>query len=269
MPVSGAEDAVVKCVACRDGADLDFAFDMAFQPIVDAARRSVWGYEALVRGPNGESAASVLARLNDQNRYKFDQACRVKAIETARARFDRPDLYLSINFLPNAVYEPAACIRATMQAAKKADFPLSRIMFEFTEDEFIRDAAHVNAIVRAYKEFGFLTALDDFGAGYAGLSRFVETQTDLIKIDMGLVRGVEASRARRAVVRGLVVMAKDLGVELLAEGVETHEEFDVLSDMGIRLFQGYLFAKPTRSALDSGAVWAQAMASRRTLAPNG
>ncbi len=145
----------VKCAACRDGAKLGFSFDMAFQPIIDVGRRAVWGYEALVRGLNDESAASVLAQVNDQNRYKFDQECRVKAIEAARARFDQPGLFLSINFLPNAVYEPAACIRATIEAAQIADFPLSQIMFEFTEDEFIRDPAHVNKIIRAYKEFGF------------------------------------------------------------------------------------------------------------------
>jgi EAL domain-containing protein (putative c-di-GMP-specific phosphodiesterase class I) len=243
----------MKCAACRDGAPLGFDFDMAFQPIVDAAANAVWGYEALVRGVNGEGAASVLARVNEQNRYKFDQACRVKAIETARARFDRPDLFLSINFLPNAVYEPAACIRATMEAAQATNFPLSRIMFEFTEDEFIRDPGHVNNIVRAYKEFGFLTALDDFGAGYSGLSRFAETQTDIVKLDMQLVRGIETSRARLAILRGLLVMTRDLGVELLAEGVETQAEFEAMAELGVRLFQGYLFGRPSRAGLDSGA----------------
>jgi len=248
------------CAACRNGAQLDFDFDMAFQPIVDADRRAVWGYEALVRGTGGEGAAAVLAKVNEQNRYKFDQACRVKAIEAATARFDAPDLYLSINFLPNAVYEPAACIRATMEAAKATGFPLSRIMFEFTEDEMMRDPEHVNRIVKSYKEFGFLTALDDFGAGYSGLSRFAETQTDLVKIDMSLIRGVEKSRARRAIVRGLAVMTQDLGVQLLAEGVETLAEYEALREAGIRLFQGYLFGRPTKSRLDSGSVWAQAMA---------
>jgi EAL domain-containing protein (putative c-di-GMP-specific phosphodiesterase class I) len=257
----GTEKDFMTCAACRDGATLDFSFDMALQPIMDADRRAVWGYEALVRGTAGEGAAAVLGRVNEQNRYKFDQACRVKAIETARARFDAPDLYLSINFLPNAVYEPAACIRATIEAAKAADFPLSRIMFEFTEDEMMRDPEHVNRIVKSYKEFGFLTALDDFGAGYSGLSRFAETQTDLVKIDMNLIRGVERSRPRRAIIRGLAVMTKDLGVQLLAEGVETRDEYEALREAGINLFQGYLFGRPSLSRLDSGALWPLAMAS--------
>ena len=244
-----------KCEACTNEKPLEFEFDMAFQPIVNVVRGEVWGYEALVRGLAGESAASVLAKVNEINRYKFDQACRVKAIEAARARFDAPDLFLSINFLPNAVYEPAACIRATMEAARRTNFPLERIMFEFTEDEFIRDAAHVNRIVEAYKNYGFLTALDDFGAGYSGLSRLAETQTDIIKLDMQLVRGIEQSRAKRAILGGLLVMAKDLGIQLLAEGVETREEFDVLAGMGIPLFQGYLFGRPSMARVDSGSVW--------------
>ena len=78
---------------------------MAFQPIVDLTSRTVFAYEALVRGPGEESAASILALVNDQNRYRFDQACRVRAIELAsRLRLhDIPDCKLSINFLPNAV----------------------------------------------------------------------------------------------------------------------------------------------------------------------
>ena len=247
-----------KCAACRDDRPLGFDFQIAFQPIVDTQKGAVWGYEALVRGARGESAASVLDGVNEDNRYKFDQACRVKAIEAASLRFDAPGLYLSINFMPNAVYEPAACIRSTMIAAKAANFPTSRIMFEFTEDEMIRDAGHINRIVRAYKEFGFLTALDDFGAGYAGLSRFAETQTDLIKIGMQIVRGIDTSRARRAIVHGLAVMAQGMGVRLLAEGVETRGEFEALADIGVTLFQGYYFGRPTLARLDSQALAAQA-----------
>jgi EAL domain-containing protein (putative c-di-GMP-specific phosphodiesterase class I) len=252
-----------KCAACRDGRPLGFDFQMALQPLLDVAAGRVWGYEALVRGVNGESAGHVLAQVTEENRYKFDQACRVKAIEAARVRFDAPDLFLSINFLPNAVYEPAACIRATMEAAEAANFPLSRILFEFTEDELIRDSEHVNRIVRAYKDYGFLTALDDFGAGYSGLSRFAETPTDLLKIDMALVRGVDSSRTKRAILRGLSVMAEGLGVRLLAEGVETRGEFETLSEMGISLFQGYLFGRPTLGALDSAGVAASARAPVR------
>src|SRR4051812_38108806 len=94
------------CVGCREEIALPFEFKMAFQPIVDIANQRVWGYEALVRGANGESAYSILNQVSDELRYRFDQAARVMAIETAGRLFGQHDLRLSINFMPNAVYEP-------------------------------------------------------------------------------------------------------------------------------------------------------------------
>ena len=233
------------CAGCRDGAALPFGIAMAFQPIVSAADGSVYAYEALVRGENGEGAASVLARVTEENRYAFDQACRRAAIKSA-AGLGLADhgARLSINFMPNAVYKPEACIRLTLETARETGFPLSRIIFEFTENEIIRDTEHVKDIVRAYKSYGFLTALDDFGAGYAGLGLLANFQPDIVKLDMDLIRNIDADRARRSIVRAIVTMAKDLGITLIAEGVETVGEYDALRDLGIDLLQGYVIARP-------------------------
>src|ERR1700744_3415548 len=198
-----------KCTSCREDQQLPFAFKMAFQPLVDVANERIWGYEALVRGPNGESAASVLNQLTDETRYQFDQAARVMAIETAGALFDRRDVRLSINFMPNAVYEPAACIQKSLAAAKRANFPHQNLMFEFTENERM-DTGHVQRIVEAYRNLGFWTALDDFGAGYAGLGLLAKLQPDLIKIDMELLRDIHMSPAKRAIVAGIVGIAREL-----------------------------------------------------------
>ena len=86
--------------------------------------------------------------------------------------------------------------------------------------------------------------MDDFGAGYAGLSLLADFQPDIIKVDMALIRNVHLSPARQTIVAGLVSIARTMGVTILAEGVETREEMAVLRAAGIRLFQGYLFAKP-------------------------
>lgn len=124
------------CDGCTTSSKLDFDFSMAFQPIYDAAAGRVWGYEALVRGSAGEGAFSVLSRVAPEQKYRFDQDCRVKAIELASRLFPAgEDLILSINFMPNAVYEPAACLRATLLAARRCSFPTTSIMFEFTENE--------------------------------------------------------------------------------------------------------------------------------------
>ena len=234
------------CEGCRntDASSFAIPFTMAFQPIIDVSASAIWGYEALVRGTGGEGALQVLSQVTDQNRYAFDQACRVKAIELAGRAIGDQHTKLSINFMPNAVYEPSACIRATLAAAARTQFDTNRLMFEFTENEHIADAAHVNHIVAEYRRMGFTTAIDDFGAGYAGLSLLARFQTDLIKIDMELVRDIDSSKVKQAIVRALAGLASELGITLLAEGVETAAELNVLRNLGIALFQGYYFAKP-------------------------
>lgn len=241
----------VRCKGCKDGASLPFAFTMAFHPIVDINRNKIWGYEALVRGTEGQGAGYILSQVDEANRYKFDQACRVKAIELAGRLFQDAETRLSINFMPNAVYEPAACIRATLNAAQRVGFAHRQIMFEFTENERMIDVPHVQRIIAEYRQQGFLTALDDFGAGYAGLSLLASFQPDLIKLDMELTRGIATSQARQTIIACVVTMARQLGVTVLAEGVETEAELMALQSAGIQLFQGYLFAKPALASLPS------------------
>lgn len=233
----------IKCAGCKDGAALEFDFVMAFQPIVDMAARRVWGYEALVRGVSGQSARSVLNQIDGSNRYRFDQACRVKAITGAAALFPDSDLRLSINFMPNAVYEPSACIRLSLATAERVGFARDRISFEFTEHERL-NVGHVQRIVTEYKRLGFKVALDDFGSGYNGLGLLADFQPDMIKIDIHLVRGIDTSPRRQAIVAGILGITRALDIEVLAEGVETQEELTVLMAAGITLFQGFLFAKP-------------------------
>jgi EAL domain-containing protein (putative c-di-GMP-specific phosphodiesterase class I) len=240
---------ISKCAGCQDEIILPFEFKMAFQPIVDLSRSRVWGYEALVRGPNGEPASSILDQVTEDNRYRFDQAARVMAIETAGAIFKDRDLRLSINFMPNAVYDPSACIQKSLAAAKRANFPHQNLMFEFTENERMPNPAHVQRIVEAYRKLGFWTALDDFGAGYAGLGLLARLQPDLIKIDMELLRDIHLSAAKRAIIAGIVGIARELDITVLAEGVENEQELTVLRAAGIALFQGYYFAKPALMAL--------------------
>jgi EAL domain-containing protein (putative c-di-GMP-specific phosphodiesterase class I) len=234
------------CRACRDGDALDFRFSYAYQPIVDVSQRTVFAHEALVRGPKGEGAHTVLSRLDDTNRYRFDQACRVKAIKGAALLGLRERL--SINFLPNAIYKPEVCIRTTLEAARVHQFPVERIIFEATEGEVISDGKRLAHILREYKRTGFMTAIDDFGAGYAGLNLLADFQPDIIKLDMALVRGVDASHPRQAIIRGILRMCAELDIRVLAEGIETPAERDFLIDEGVNLMQGYLFCRPAFEA---------------------
>lgn len=220
---------------------------MAFQPIVAVSSRVVFAHEALVRGAQGESAGQVLAQVTADNRYAFDQACRVRAIEQAAA-LALPAL-LSINFMPNAVYIPAHCLRATVAAASRHDWPLSSILFEVTEQEVMRDPAHLLDILRTYRDVGLKTAIDDFGAGYSGLNLLADFTPDLLKLDMHLVRGIDQDRKRQAIARHGAALAQELGIAVIAEGIETADESRALQDLGIDLQQGYLFARPQLDGL--------------------
>lgn len=241
----------VGCAECRNADGLGFDFTMAFQPIFNVKTGAAYAYEALVRGLNGESAASILGRVNDSNRYRFDQACRVKAIELAAelGLLAIPDCKLSINFLPNAVYRAETCVRATLEAASLFEFPVGRLMFEVTEGERVDDPEHLKSIFEEYERQGFTTAIDDFGSGYSGLNFLAMFQPNVLKIDMALTRGIDQDRARQAILEGIVLVANRLDITVIAEGIETPQECETLLKMGVELMQGYLFARPAIGTL--------------------
>jgi EAL domain-containing protein (putative c-di-GMP-specific phosphodiesterase class I) len=233
------------CGACGEGSGEPFPFSMAFQPIVDLESRSVFAYEALVRGKEGQSASSILDQVTSENRYAFDQGCRVKAITLAAALgVARHGAKLSVNFMPGAVYSPAACIRQTLATAREVDFPLSHLIFEITEDERVRDAAHLQAIATEYKKHGFGLALDDFGAGYSGMNLLADLEIDILKLDGKLIRDVQKRPRAFKVIEHLNRLCASLDVQVIGESVETIEEAQVLRSLGVKWMQGYLFARP-------------------------
>ncbi len=236
-----------RCKRCEG--DLPFDFTMAFQPIVDVSQARVVTHEALVRGINGESAWSVISQVTDDLLYRFDQACRVKAIEMASALDMQTDL--SINFLPNAVYEPEACIQATLEVSQRVGWPMDRLIFEITETERVRDRQHLRNIIEAYREMGFKTALDDFGNGYANLDLLTDLTPDKLKIDRELVMNCDHDTRRQALLRSVVLLAKELNMTLIAEGVETRAEALWLARAGISRQQGFFYAKPVINQLSA------------------
>lgn len=250
-----AEDAAEACGFCqgRDGTAFNLAITMAFQPIIDIRSRSIWAQEALVRGKDGGGAGKILAEVDEYSRYSFDQKCRATAIKVAsRVGFTSA---LSINFLPNAVYEPAACIRTTLLAAEKHDFDISRLIFELTEQEMVRDPVHLKKIMTAYRKFGFRTAIDDFGAGFAGLGLLSDMQPDIIKIDRKLISDIDTEPVKQAILVGILETARTLSIDIVAEGIERVEEARWLAGHDVRLMQGFAFARPVfEAAADESAI---------------
>ncbi|MBG22786.1 MAG: diguanylate phosphodiesterase [Idiomarinaceae bacterium] len=230
------------CRDCLAGKDLGFAIEMAFQPIVDLQTQKIIAYEALVRGPNGEGAGWGFEQVTHDNRYYFDQACRVKAIETAIKLGCKE--FLHINFLPNAVYSPETCIKATIEAADLYGFDLTKLVFEVTEGEEIISKSHLQRIFSSYAARGFQTAIDDYGSGYASHQWLVELRPHILKLDRTLIIDIDQSPEKQQEVKQVLAQCELQGTRLLAEGIETEAEMQTLASLGLRYMQGYLFARP-------------------------
>ena len=238
-----ADDAnVMGFIRCKKMEEISFDIKIAFQPIVNCETGEIYAYEALVRGANGESAHDVIASHTPEKLYRFDQTCRVLAIDTATKL--GINTKLSINFMPNAVFEPSSCIQITLAAAKKCQLPFGQIILELSETEKVIDFKHLENIISSYKNEQFSMAIDDFGSGYSGLNLLVNFKPNIIKLDMELVRNINNDPVRMAVAEGIIKTCYLLSILVIAEGVETIDEYNTLRELGVTHFQGYMFARP-------------------------
>ncbi|WP_052200469.1 EAL domain-containing protein [Terriglobus sp. TAA 43] len=232
-------------------------FSMAFQPIVNVTTGSVYAYEALVRGPQGQSAASILARLKEDDLFLFDQGSRSRAMTLAtNLGIVKLDAALSINFLPRAIRTPEACSTMTLTAARSLNFPCNRLIFEVTESERVLDAEQVEAIAREYQRHGFRIAIsiDDLGSAVSGKSVRKQIRADILKLDMAITRNLHLRPRAQAAIVSLQNACTAEGIDLIAEGVETVEEYLALLRCGLEYMQGYLFARPAFESLPEFAL---------------
>ena len=226
-------------------------FTLAFQPVYDIRNGAILAHEALVRGPTGSEAASVIAQITPENRDSFDRMCRVKAIAMASAL----DLQtgLSLNCMADAITDPVACLRSTFIAANHYGFPVERLIFEFRELDYLRDASHLRLVTEHFRKQGVQTAIDNVGAGFAGLGLLCEMETDLVKLDVSLVRCIEGDLRRQQLVRSIVKLCHDIDIQIIVKGVETEAEFNALRALGVIHFQGFYLGQPKREGLRSQA----------------
>jgi blue light- and temperature-responsive anti-repressor len=183
-----------------------------------------------------------LEQVADERRFLFDQKARVGAIDLA-ARLGISCL-LNLNLVPESLHSAPFSIVSTMEAAHRAQLPIERLVLEVTEGEIIQDQAQFADLINEYRSFGIKLAIDDFGAGYSGLNLLASFQPDQVKLDMKLIHGIESHGPRQAIVRAVSQICDDLGIDMIAEGVETIGEYRWLANAGVRLLQGYLLAKP-------------------------
>jgi EAL domain-containing protein (putative c-di-GMP-specific phosphodiesterase class I) len=244
LQLAGGEDTIA-----GDMAGLRAGFEraletmwIAFQPIVDAKRRRIFGYEALMRSTEASlphpgailSAAERLDRLPDLGR-------RVRSLAAAAFESAPGDAALFVNLHTRDLLDPEL-YEASAPLARFA----SRVVLEITERAAIDDVKDIQARVSVLRYNGFRIAIDDLGAGYAGLSSFVALEPEVVKLDMSLVRNVHQSVVRQRLVASMTSLCKEMGMQVVAEGVETAEEDACVREIGCDLLQGYLFAKPGR-----------------------
>jgi EAL domain-containing protein (putative c-di-GMP-specific phosphodiesterase class I) len=215
---------------------------MAFQPIVSSRERRVFGYEALLRSdePLMKNPADILDAAERLDRlHELGQSVRA---HVAREASEAPaGVKLFVNLHSSDLND---------DDLYSADAPLSkiakRVVLEVTERASLYGVKNVGGCVAKLKALGFQIAIDDLGAGYAGLTSFTQLEPEVAKLDMSLVRGVDSDSRRQSIVRSMKTLCDDLGMLVVAEGVETPGERDTLTGLGCDLLQGYLFAKPGR-----------------------
>ena len=226
---------------------IGFEFSFAFQPIVDAKNQKINSFEALIRGPHGEPARSVLTQVVTGDISLFDEVCRWKIIEMASRLNVRENI--NINLPPKALYQVDMNITATFKAAQSNGFPVENIIFEVTESENLAEKAVLVRNLKLLRDFGFKTAIDDFGAGHSGLKLLMEYQPHYIKLDRHLISNIHKERVKQVVFSGVQQICEKLSIEMVAEGVEKQEEYYWLEKAGVTLYQGYYFARPAFEAL--------------------
>ena len=220
-----------------------------FQPIFRARQLELWGYECLMRarGDDGEliNPGKLLQWARDERlTFMLDRVARETHLITAGRAGLAERAQLLINFMPTAVYQPEFCLRTTLAAANRYEIAPERITFEVVESERVHDREHLNAILGYYRRQGFGVALDDVGNGHAGLIMLADVDPDLIKIDRYLVQRAPDSSIHRRICATLTELGRERGKLVLAEGIETPREKEVMDRLGVDLYQGFLFAKP-------------------------
>jgi len=224
------------------------AFYMHFQPIVSLQRREVFAHEALVRARYEDRELSGFEIVTAAEQTGLLVPLDARTRRTAITQFAQEDLRgkLFINFQPSAIYNPRYCLRTTFAALERTNIRPEDIVFEVVESEDIADDGHLLRIMQTYRDHGLGVAMDDFGAGHSTVERLLRLRPDYVKIDKGLTDHVAGDAAARERIAEIVLLAAAEGCRVIAEGIETVAQRDVLRDLGCEFGQGYLFARPAR-----------------------
>ena len=223
-----------------------------FQPIWDLEKRIPHGFEALCRGPSGTELRSPAALFDIARKsdllFELDHLCRRKALEAAGARAQLSKEYkLFINTLPFSIRDPRFQGKDLIDLFDGIDLEPEQIVLEVTESDAIDNfPLFVNAM-KDFMDLRCLVAIDDMGAGYSGLDKIVHLRPHYVKLDMGLIRDIHTSFVKQQLVQTFKTLADKIDAKLIAEGIESKEELEVVRGMGVNFIQGNLLAKPSQA----------------------
>lgn len=220
-----------------------------FQPLVQNARRTIYGYEALIRGPSDSPLHSPLTLFETAARHgrlvDLERLCREASIEQFRRLNLAGKLFL--NASPESLFQPGYRSGRTLDKLKRVGLAPERVVIELTEQYPMENYEAVREAKNHYKKMGFEIAIDDLGAGYAGLRMWSELQPDYVKIDRHFMNDIHHDQVKQEFVRSILNIARGLNCRVVAEGVETAEEYQTVSKMGIEFTQGYYFERPSQT----------------------
>ncbi len=226
-------------------------FSTLFHPIVDLDTLEPMGYEALTRGPAGtvyESPENLFgyARQTKLGR-ELDRQCKLMAIQSARKKPNGTRLF--INTLPTTLDDPEFLNERAIQVLHESGMTPGDVVWELTERHAIEDFKTFGALMREHTDLGYNVAIDDVGTGYSSLETITHVRPAYLKIDHSLVSGIHASLLKQELVSSLISLGKNIRAGVIAEGIETREEYEKLKEMKVEFGQGYLFGRPNRKFL--------------------
>jgi len=214
-----------------------------FQPIVNLASRQPIGYEALARGPKEtffENPVNLFALATEVSMaYELDTLCLSLAVKRASPFINRQLLFLNID--PSVINSGYLKNLEFLQGSPLAP---SQICIEITERTFITNFEKLAASLNSLKPMGVMIVIDDLGEGYSSLKAIVELKPTFIKVDISLIRNIDVDIIKQSLMQVISELAKKINSVLIAEGIETEEEFKTLVSLGVQFGQGFLFAKP-------------------------
>jgi len=227
-----------------------------YQPIINLDNASVFGYEALCRGPVNSSLHSPvnLFETAERNGFLYTLESLVRELSIRRFRELELSAKLFLNLNSRVINEPGFAKGQTRRLVHHLGLKSCQVVFEITERNSIKDFPGFRKALEHYRKQGFLVAIDDAGAGYSSIQAIAEIQPDFIKIDMSLIRNVDKDRTKQAVLETLVTLAGKINSSLIAEGIETYEELAVIKGLGIGLGQGFYLGFPSPDPVKSGSI---------------